>query len=420
MGVDSKQRRPLDHSLERLEEALARSGVSEALAAQASPELTSARSSARSTVSLARPLGVPLLALLLVALLWMGATAGSLFLIPALFTGLGLAALLAQRKATSALTAGSGGPQVGMGATVAADAVLREGSVVEMGATVGAGAVLEHGALVEMGATVGAGAVLERGAVVRMGASVGPRAVLEEGASVSWGASVGEGAVIGAGAVVSAGADVAAGARVPAQARLAPGTSWTAKRGEGDRPSPAQTRDEMEAVADPRAEQIGKACDRLEQEYARAPEPVRAMFGEARKTLSSLRRTCLDLVARERALRAEGSPQALERLEQEKSAIEARLARASDEQVRRSLSGAVTAIAAQQEQRKQLQNNADRLEAELTRLIWTVDGMGTELVRLRTAGAELHQGSTAEIARSVEQLQDEINNITLALEEVNE
>jgi hypothetical protein len=119
-------------------------------------------------------------------------------------------------------------------------------------------------------------------------------------------------------------------------------------------------------------------------------------------------------------LRAEGSPEALTRLEQEKSAIEARLALASDEQVRRSLSGAVTAIAAQQQQRRLLQNHADRLEAELTRLIWTVDGMGTELVHLRTAGAELHQGSTAEIARSVEQLQDEINNITQALEEVNE
>jgi len=144
------------------------------------------------------------------------------------------------------------------------------------------------------------------------------------------------------------------------------------------------------------------------------------MLGETRTTLSSLRRTCLELVAREGALRAEASPDVLTQLDQAKAAIEARLALASDAQVRRSLSGAVTAIAAQQEQRKLLQNNADRLEAELTRLIWTVDGMGTELVRVRTAGAELYQGSTAEIARSVEHLQDEINNIAQALEEVNQ
>jgi len=80
----------------------------------------------------------------------------------------------------------------------------------------------------------------------------------------------------------------------------------------------------------------------------------------------------------------------------------------------------VAAIAAQQEQLTLLENQADRLEAELTRLIWTVDGMSTELVRVRTAGVELYQGSTAEIARSVEQLQSEINNIAQALEEVNE
>jgi carbonic anhydrase/acetyltransferase-like protein (isoleucine patch superfamily) len=273
---------------------------------------------------------------------------------------------------------------------------------------------------VEMGASVGAAALLERGAVVRMGASVGPRAVLEEGATVSWGASVGEGAVIGAGAVVAAGSNVAAGARVPAHTYLSPGTSWTAALNDDSRLPAAQTRHELEAASDPRAEQIRKACDRLEDEYKRAPEPVRAMFGETRATLSSLRRTCLDLVARERALRAEASPEAMVRLDQEKAAIEARLAQASDEQVRRSLSGAVTAITAQQGQRKLLQNNADRLEAELTRLIWTVDGMGTELVRVRTAGAELYQGSTAELARSVQQLQDEINNIAQALEEVNQ
>ncbi len=205
--------------------------------------------------------------------------------IPALFTGLGLVALLARRKATpaTALATDSSGPQVGMGASIASDAVLREGSVVQMGATVGARAVLEQGALVEMGASVGAGAVLEQGAVVRMGASVGPRALLEQGASVSWGASVGEGAVIGAGAVVAAGSEVAAGARVPAHTYLAPGTRWTAALSDGSPLPTAQTRHEIETASDPRTEQISNACDRLEEEYTRAPEPVRAMFGETAK-----------------------------------------------------------------------------------------------------------------------------------------
>jgi len=396
MPEDPKQRRPLDHSLGRLEEALARSRTSEALAARGTSEAL-APSSAR----VARSIGIATLAVLAVVLLGMAATEGRAFLIPAAFTIFGLLALLLGRSSNKLLATSSNtsGPQVGMGATVAADAILHDGSVVEMGAS------------------VGAGAVIERGAVVRMGASVGARAVLEAGATVSWGASVHDGAVIGAGAVVAAGSDVAAGARVPPHTSMAPGTNWTAALS-GVRHAAPLLRDDAELAADPRAEHIRKACDRLEEEYARAPELVRGMFGDARTTLSSLRRTCLDLLARERALRAEASPVALQRLEQEQAALETRLAQATDEQVRRSLSGAVTAIAAQHEQRRLLQNNADRLEAELTRLIWTMDGMGTELLRVRTTGAELSQGSTVEIAQSVRQLQDENNSIAEALEEL--
>jgi hypothetical protein len=43
------------------------------------------------------------------------------------------------------------------------------------------------------------------------------------------------------------------------------------------------------------------------------------MFGDVRTTLTSLRRTCLDLVARERALRAEATPEVLARLDLGKS-----------------------------------------------------------------------------------------------------
>lgn len=399
MPAEPKQRKPLDHSLSRLEQALARSRADAEIGLPtASPALVGARA----TASVARAIGIGLLALLAVGLVGMAAFEGRAFLIPAAFTILGLVALITRRPGTSlALVQGSSsGPRVGMGATVAGDAVLHASSVVEMGAT------------------VGAAAVLERGAVVRMGATIGPRAVLEAGATVSWGASVGAGAVIGAGAVVAAGSEVVAGARVPPRTSMAPGTTWTPALNGSDPVSPARSRDELEMAADPRTEQVRKICDRLEAEYARAPEPVRAMFGDARTTLSSLQRTCLDLLARERALRAEASPAALARLEQEKSALESRLARATDEQVRRSLAGAVAAIAAQREQRRLLQNNADRLEAELTRLIWTMEGMGTELLRVRTAGADLYQGSAGEIAQSVQRLQDEINSIAEALEEL--
>src|SRR5690349_21080633 len=56
--------------------------------------------------------------------------------------------------------AGKKRAHVGMGASVAADAVLEPGARVEMGASVGARAVLRADAVVRLGASVGAGAVL--------------------------------------------------------------------------------------------------------------------------------------------------------------------------------------------------------------------------------------------------------------------
>src|SRR5438105_6511386 len=62
--------------------------------------------------------------------------------------------------------------QVGLGATVAADAVLEPGARVEMGATVGARATVRGGGVVRMGATVAKDAEIGNNAVVSWGAMV--------------------------------------------------------------------------------------------------------------------------------------------------------------------------------------------------------------------------------------------------------
>jgi hypothetical protein len=62
-----------------------------------------------------------------------------------------------------------GVPYIGIGATVAEDAVVEPGAVIEMGAEVKAGAIVRSGAVVRMGATVWRDAVIESGAVVSWG-----------------------------------------------------------------------------------------------------------------------------------------------------------------------------------------------------------------------------------------------------------
>src|SRR5439155_15909317 len=109
-------------------------------------------------------------------------------------------------------------------------------------------------------------------------------------------------------------------------------------------------------------------CDRLEQELRASPEHVRAFLGTSQETLASLRRTCEDLATREQAMREEAN---LTRLDEERAALEKRLAAESDPGLKQSLTGAIAAIEELKRQRELLRVGADRLEAEQSRLIYT-------------------------------------------------
>lgn len=282
---------------------------------------------------------------------------------------------------------------------------------VGMGATVAANAVLEPGARIEMGASVGAGATVRSDAVVRMGASVGAGAVIERGALVSWGASVHDAAVVEEGATVGAGSDVLAGARVPAGMWLRPGTTFGGRTPAAPRPQPAAP------LADPRLSRVAAACDKLEAELRASPERVREFLGGSEDTVATLRRTCEDLARRERELAAEVDATALARLDEERAALEKRIAQQRDEPTANSLRGALEAIDEQKRQREMLKVRAQRLDAEQTRLLYTLEGLASQFVRLRTSGTQ--PGATpAEVERSVAQLRSELDAIADALDEV--
>jgi hypothetical protein len=173
------------------------------------------------------------------------------------------------------------------------------------------------------------------------------------------------------------------------------------------------------AEADPRTARAQAACDRLEAELRDAPDSVRAFLGDPAATVEALRRSCKNLLEREQALRAESAPEVLARLEEEREKLAARIEKESDEPILLALRGAVAAIDEQKRQRDQLRKSADRLEAEQTRLLYTLEGMAAQFVRLRTAGVEARLGPTGELERSGVQLKGEIEAIADALEEVS-
>ncbi len=66
-------------------------------------------------------------------------------------------------------------------------------------------------------------------------------------------------------------------------------------------------------------------------------------------------------------------------------------------------------------QRELLRLGADRLQAEHSRLLYTLEGIASQFVRLRTAGG----AAAPELEQSLGQLRDGIDAIAGALEEVS-
>ncbi|QSQ26627.1 hypothetical protein JY651_17565 [Pyxidicoccus parkwayensis] len=294
------------------------------------------------------------------------------------------------------LASGAGHSRIGLGAEVHESATVEPGAVIEMGATIGANAKVKAGAVVRMGATVEHDATVESGAVIGWGATV------RQGATVQRAASVGAGATVGRNAVLSAGGHLGAGATLGASQGL---ESPRATLERAPEPSPK--------VEDPRAAELEALCDRLEAELGTGSQALREFLGTGAGSIAELRTGCRDLVARERGLRREVAPELMARLERERTLLEGRIASATDEQVRASLKDAVAAIDEQRAQRERLGRNADRLEAELTKLRWSMDSAIAQLVQVKSLGSA---GRSPELERGLGRVREELAAVTEALE----
>jgi carbonic anhydrase/acetyltransferase-like protein (isoleucine patch superfamily) len=340
----------------------------------------------------------------------MFATAGVLatpwLFIPAGALGLASGVVFLVRTALSQMAKLDPGAQaparIGLGAEVDASARIEAGAVVEMGATVEAGAVVKSGAVVRMGATIESNATVESGAVIGWGATVESGATVQRDASVGAGATVHRNAVLSAGGHLGTGGDLRASSTVEPPAVQAPRT---------------ERQSAEDSAADARERQIEALCDRLQAELQKGSPTLRSFLSATESSVASLRSACRDLLSCERRLRREVSPELMARLETERAALDQRIASAEDEQVRASLQRAAAAIDEQRSQRKRLARNADRLDAELTRMSWTIEGVIAQLVQVHHTGAT---GAEPELERGLERIRNELTAVTEALESVND
>jgi hypothetical protein len=174
-----------------------------------------------------------------------------------------------------------------------------------------------------------------------------------------------------------------------------------------------------QAERDPRDARIDEVCDKLKAALKDAPESVRLFLSKPDETVELLRKTSHDLLQRELSLRSVVRPEETTRLGRERTALQARIAMEPDEIVRQRLVGALAALDNQQQQHAEMAKAADRLEAERTRLGYTLDGLYAQVMRLRSAEAGSPDLGSAGLRTSLDQLRDEMSALAEAVEDVN-
>ncbi len=148
-------------------------------------------------------------------------------------------------------------------------------------------------------------------------------------------------------------------------------------------PEPAAPRPRAEA-ADPRVERIQSLCDKLLAELESGPPIVREVVTEPHATIGGLRQACLETARRERELRSVLASQDEARLVAERDALAARLAAEHDAIVHDRLGQALGALEQQLAHRAELTTAAARLEAENTRILYTLENLHMQLLRARS------------------------------------
>lgn len=174
-----------------------------------------------------------------------------------------------------------------------------------------------------------------------------------------------------------------------------------------------------EAPVDPRLTRVDAVCEKLLAELRKGSGVLQEMVRSPERTVQDLRKSCHELVRRERELRTVAPPEDVQRLAEERKKLEARWAAEEDVVVRDRLRAALQVLDEQVRQRAELTKAADRLEAEFMRLSYTLENLYAQVLRVRSADAADADVAGAGLRDSVEQLGAEVDAVTTALEEVH-
>jgi hypothetical protein len=165
----------------------------------------------------------------------------------------------------------------------------------------------------------------------------------------------------------------------------------------------------------PKVARIQHLCDTILAEIESGPQIVREVVTKPKETIGGLRQACLEIAHRERELRVVLDAQQESEVVAERDALAARIASEQDTIVRERLSQALRAIEQQLAHRADLTTAAARLDAENTRILYTLESLRMQLLRARSTdiGAPDVGGTLRESLRA---LGTEIDAVAEALE----
>jgi hypothetical protein len=181
---------------------------------------------------------------------------------------------------------------------------------------------------------------------------------------------------------------------------------------------------EGEAVPEPdsvdaRMARVDALCDQLLADIQGAPPVLREVVHRPEETVRALRDGVHALERREREIRALVRPEDDARLQSERDSLQKRLAAEQDEVTRQRLAEAVEALDRQRAQRASLVTAASRLEAERTRLLYTLEGLHTQVLAVRSTAEAGHEAVAVDRLREgLDTLSSEVSAVASALESV--
>lgn len=170
---------------------------------------------------------------------------------------------------------------------------------------------------------------------------------------------------------------------------------------------------------DARLARVDELCDQLLADIRSGPPVLREIVQRPEESVQALRDGVHALERREREIRALSRPEDDARLQSERESLQRRLAAEQDAVTRQRLGQALEALDQQRNQRASLLTAASRLEAERTRLLYTLEGLHTQVLAVRsTAEAGQEEAAADRLRQSLDTLSSEVSAVAGALESV--